>query len=135
MAVDVSRIRHVPLFAGLSDAQLAALATRFEERHVAPGQHLTSEGGGGYFFFVIDAGEAEVSHGDDVIANFGPGDFFGEAAIFETLRRTATVIATSDGTVLAMFGADFAMLSSEIPELKQRIDAAITERLPRASGS
>jgi hypothetical protein len=67
MAVDVSRIRHVPLFAGLSDAQL--------------------------------------------------------------------VIATSDGTVLAMFGADFAMLSSEIPELKQRIDAAITERLPRASGS
>jgi len=130
MAVDVSRIRNVPLFAGLTDSQLNGLAAHFEERHCAPGQHLTSEGGGGYFFFVIDAGEAEVSHGEDVIATFGPGDFFGEAAIFQTLRRTATVMTTSDATVLAMFGADFAKLSSEIPELKQRIDAAIAERLP-----
>jgi CRP/FNR family transcriptional regulator len=131
MAVDVSRLESVPLFEGLTDAQLAALASRFEERHVEPGAHLTSEGGGGYFFFVIDAGEASVSHGDDVVATFGPGDFFGEAAIFETRRRTATVTATTSGTVLAMVGADFAVLSSQIPELKQRIDAAIAERLPR----
>jgi CRP-like cAMP-binding protein len=130
MAVDVSRIANVPLFEGSSDAQLAALASRFEERHVDAGTHLTNEGGGGYFFFVIDAGEASVSHGDEVVATFGPGDFFGESAIFETLRRTATVTATSPVTVLAMFGADFAVLAKEIPELKKRIDAAISERLP-----
>src|SRR5262245_13603712 len=130
MAVALSRVQGVPLFAGLSDDQLSAVASCFEERHVEPGRRLTSEGGGGYFFFVIDAGEAEVTHGNDVIATFGPGDFFGETAIFETLRRTATVTATSPVTVLAMFGADFAVLSSEIPELKSRIDAAIAERLP-----
>jgi hypothetical protein len=55
MAVDVSRIQQVPIFAGLSDAQVAAIASRFEERHVDPGRNLTSEGGGGYFFFVIDS--------------------------------------------------------------------------------
>src|SRR5262245_30192386 len=133
MALDVSRIRRVPLFADLSDVQLAAVAARFEERHVEPGRNLTSEGGGGYFFFVIDAGEACVKHGDDVVATFGPGDFFGEAAIFETLRRTATVTSTSPVTVLAMFGADFALLCDEIPELRKRIDIAIAQRLPRSS--
>jgi CRP-like cAMP-binding protein len=130
MAVDVARVERVPLFEGFTDDQLAAVASRFEERHVGPGAQLTSEGGGGYFFFVIDAGSAAVSHGDEVVATFGPGDFFGEAAIFETLRRTATVTATSPVTVLAMFGADFAVLATEIPELKKRIDAAIAERLP-----
>jgi len=130
MAVDVSRIQNVPIFSDLSDAQVAAIASRFEVRHVEPGHHLTHEGGGGYFFFVIDAGEARVTKGHDTIATFGPGDFFGEAAIFETLRRTATVTATSPVIVLAMFGADFAMLSDEIPELKKRIDAAIAQRLP-----
>jgi CRP/FNR family transcriptional regulator, cyclic AMP receptor protein len=133
MAVDVSRIQQVPIFVGLSDAQVAAIASRLEERHVDPGRHLTSEGAGGYFFFVIDSGEARVTKGDDIIATFGPGDFFGEAAIFKTTRRTATVIATSPVTVLAMFGADFAMLSDEIPELKKRIDATIAQRLPRTS--
>jgi CRP-like cAMP-binding protein len=130
MAVDVSRVRRVPLFADLDDEQLAAVAARFEERHVEPGRNLTTEGGGGYFFFVVDEGAAQVSHGPDVIATFGPGDFFGEAAVFETLRRTATVTTTTPVTVLAMFGADFAVLSNEIPELKRRIDAAIAERLP-----
>jgi CRP-like cAMP-binding protein len=130
MAVDVSRLDQVPLFAGLGDAQLAAIASRFEERNVKPGRNLTSEGGGGYFFFVIDSGEARVTQGNDVLATLGPGDFFGEAAIFETLRRTATVTATSPVTVLAMFGADCAVLSDEIPELKTRIDAAITQRRP-----
>jgi CRP-like cAMP-binding protein len=130
MAVDVSRIQQLSIFAGLSGSQIAAIASRLEERHVDPGHHLTSEGGGGYFFFIIDSGEARVTKGDDVVATFGPGDFFGEAAIFETSRRTATVTTTSPVTVLAMFGADFALLTAEIPELKKRIDAAIAERLP-----
>jgi CRP/FNR family cyclic AMP-dependent transcriptional regulator len=130
MAVDPKRIEGTTLFSDFTADQLDAAASKFEERPMHPGQRLTMQGGGGYFFFVIESGSAEVKRGDDVVAEFGPGDFFGEAAIFETLRRTATVTATSDGMVLAMFGADFAMLTDQIPELRKRIDAAIAERLP-----
>jgi CRP-like cAMP-binding protein len=130
MSVDAARVRRVPLFADLSEDQIMLLARCFEERHVQVGDRLASEGGAGYFFFVIDSGSAEVSRGDNVLATFGPGDFFGEAAIFETLRRTATVTATSPSTVLAMFGADFSAVASQVPELKQKIDAAIAARLP-----
>jgi CRP-like cAMP-binding protein len=117
----------------MSDEQLHAIATQFEERHVLPDHNMTTEGGGGYFFFVIESGTACVfQHGKEA-ATFGPGDFFGEAAIFETLRRTATVTATSPVTVLAMFGADFAVLCEKIPDLRKRIDAAMAERLPHDS--
>jgi CRP-like cAMP-binding protein len=130
MAVDPSRISHVPLFASLSDDERARVAEKLNERHVEAGKHLSNEGGTGYFFFVIESGSVEVSHGDNVIATLGPGDFFGEAAILETLRRTATVTAVTDMTLLEMFGADLAVLCAESPAVKTAIDAAMAERLP-----
>jgi CRP-like cAMP-binding protein len=54
--------------------------------------------------------------------------FFGEAAILETTRRTATVTATSEMTVGSMFGADFAKLATDSPELHAVITAAMAER-------
>jgi CRP-like cAMP-binding protein len=130
MAVDPSRLASIPLFAGLSADQLGAIADRFEERDLHVGEHLSSEGGAGYFFFVIESGAAEVVKHGEKIAEFGPGDFFGEGAIFRARRRTATVTATGEGLVFAMFGADFAKLAGEIPELHERIEAALDERLP-----
>jgi CRP-like cAMP-binding protein len=130
MAVDPSRLADVPLFDGLTDEQLAAVAAKLEEREAHPGDHLSSEGGAGYFFFVIDSGHAEVVKHGETVAQFGAGDFFGEGAIFRTRRRTATVTATEPTVLFAMFGADFAKLVADIPELHERIEAALDERLP-----
>jgi len=111
--VEIDKIRNVPLFAGLTDDQLTAIGEKLELRHAHPGEHLSSEGGTGYFFFVIGDGAAECTRSGEVLAEFGPGDFFGEAAIFRTRRRTATVTATADSTIYAMFGADFAKLATD----------------------
>ena len=130
MAVDPARLTAVPLFADLSDEQRAVVAEKFEERHVEEGEHLSREGGAGYFFFVIESGSAAVTREGETLAVFGPGDFFGEAAIFKTRRRTATVTTTSPAVIFAMFGADFAKLVAEIPSLHTSIDEALAERVP-----
>jgi CRP-like cAMP-binding protein len=130
MAVDPSRLASVPLFAGLSPERLAGIADKLEERDLHVGEHLSSEGGAGYFFFIIESGRAEVLKHGEKVADLGPGDFFGEGAIFRARRRTATVTATETGAVFAMFGADFAKLVGDIPELHERINAALDERLP-----
>ena len=131
MAVDPARLDVAPLFAPLTDEQKKTVATKLEERSVEPGRHLTTEHGSGYFFFVIESGTADVSHDDGtVVATLGPGDFFGEAAIFATRRRTATVTANEPMVVFAMFGADFAVLVDEIPEMKAMVDQALAERHP-----
>src|ERR671930_558937 len=94
MAVDPARLENLKLFEPLTNEQRAAVADKLEERTVDAGTHLSTEGGSGYFFFVIENGAAIVTRGDETLAEFGPGDFFGEAAIFRTRRRTATVTAT-----------------------------------------
>jgi cAMP-dependent protein kinase regulator len=130
MAVDPSRLVSVPLFAGLSTDELAAVAEKLEERELHLDERLSSEGGAGYFFFVIESGRAEVVKHGEPVAELGPGDFFGEGAIFRARRRTATVTATAPGIVFAMFGADFAKLVNDIPELHERIETALDARLP-----
>lgn len=130
MAVDPSRLQGIPLFADLTDDERAAVAGKLEERSVRSGERLSAEGGSGYFFFVIEQGAASVTRDGEMLAEFGPGDFFGEAAIFRTRRRTATVTATAPSVVLAMFGADFAKLASEIPALHTTIETALDARLP-----
>ena len=130
MAVDPSRIVSVPLFAGFSADELQAVGDKLEARELHVGEHLSSEGGAGYFFFVIESGRAEVVKHGEKVADLGPGDFFGEGAIFRARRRTATVTATEPGLVFAMFGADFAKLAGDIPRLHDRIEAALDARLP-----
>ena len=130
MSVDIEAIKGVPLFAGLTDDQLTAIGAKLEVREASVGEHLSSEGGAGYFFFVLADGSAEVTRGGIVLAEFGPGDFFGEAAIFRARRRTATVTATAPSVLYAMFGADFAKLAGDIPELHARIEDALDARVP-----
>jgi len=128
MSVSPGRLERIPLFCELSPDDRAALAAKMEERHAAPGDHLSNQGGSGYFFFVIEDGTAEVTRDGQVVAKLGPEDFFGEIAILSTPKRTATVIASTPMTLLAMFGADFAKFSSEMPALADRVQQAIAER-------
>ncbi len=130
MAVDPLRIRDVPLFAACGHNERATIAGKLSERHVSAGDRLSTEGGAGYFFFVIESGRAQVVKHGEQVAELSAGDFFGEGAIFRARRRTATVTVTEPGTVFAMFGADFAKLVGDIPELHDRIEAALDARLP-----
>ena len=61
MSAPVELIKNVPLFHGLNDKQLKALANNFTERSFREGQELTAEGTGGAGFFVIESGEARVT--------------------------------------------------------------------------
>jgi CRP-like cAMP-binding protein len=130
MAVDPARLTAIPLFAELDDEQRTQVAAKFEERDADPGEHLSHEGGAGYFFFVIESGSATVTRDGETLAEFGPGDYFGEAAIFKTRRRTATVTVTSPTVLYAMFGADFAKVVADIPSLHTTIDEALAARVP-----
>ncbi len=131
MAVDPATLQRFELFAPLTDAERELVAAKLEERHAAAGSHLTNEGGSGYFFFLIEEGTAAVTRGDALLAELGPGDFFGEASILATTRRTATVTATSPVRLLELFGADFTKLVTDVPVLGATIRDALEARIPR----
>ena len=93
------------------------------------GQSLVSEGAAGYVFFVIAEGTAGVERDGVFLRELGPGDHFGEIAILDGGRRTATVVATSDVRILAMFGTELRRLEAELPDLADRIRTTMHDRL------
>jgi CRP-like cAMP-binding protein len=75
---DGARIQSLPLFSSLSFEECVEIAARTEERDVEPGHHVMHQGDGGYTFFVIEAGTADVFVDDALVRSLGPGDFMGE---------------------------------------------------------
>jgi len=64
------------------------------------------------------------------VASLGRGDFLGEIAIIEGLRRTATVVAASPVRAAVMHERDFREMCEELPVVEDRVRAAIRDRLP-----
>jgi len=121
-------LKSVDLFGGMTDADLAEVATWFEVQEVAADAVLTREGASGYAFMILGTASAVVLHGDDVVRHLNPGDFFGEAAILGQGRRTATVKATSAGTVWVLFGTRFREMGVRFPEQHAAVERALAQR-------
>jgi len=100
----IELITRVPLFAELGQDELAQVARLFKERRFAQGETVVMEGSGGAAFFVIASGEATVLVGASSRPPLRPGDYFGEIALIDEGRRSATITATSD---LLCYGLTF----------------------------
>ena len=129
--MDIDRLKTLPLFADLSKRELERIATWADEVDLPAGKHLIEQGAFAHEFFVIAEGTAEVTHDGRHLADLGPGDFFGEIALLENQRRTASVIATSPLRVVVMFAREFEAMERELPEVAARVRDAMMARRGR----
>ena len=127
--MDVKRIESIRLFSTLSKKERERLASWIDEVDVREGTELTREGAFAYEFFVIEDGAATVLQDGERISEMGPGDFFGEIALLEAERRTATVVAATPMRLLVMHSRDFRAMEKEMPVVADRIRSAIRARL------
>jgi CRP-like cAMP-binding protein len=122
-------LARVPLFAGLSDGELGALADRVARVKEPAGVTFTKEGERGHEFLLVLAGEVTVARDSEVVATLGPGDWFGELALLgDDARRTATVVAKTRVEVGFLARHDFEVLLAELPDVAIRIRAAAATR-------
>jgi CRP/FNR family cyclic AMP-dependent transcriptional regulator len=126
--MDEERLKAIPLFAGLNRKERRALAPRTDEVELEQGRVIVREGEWAYEFFAIEDGTAEVRRGEQLLAELGPGDFFGEMGLVGDTRRNANVIASSPLKVVVMTAQAFRQTSRELPEVAAKIRAAIEER-------
>ena len=134
----VALLAHVPLFDALEPADLERVAQVAVPRRFEAGQVLFREGDDSDTCYVVGAGHARAvrSHSDGrtiTLATFGPGDFFGELALFDSERRSATVEAVDDVEAIAILGADMRRLLREHPEMSVRLVTALGRRLRSAN--
>jgi CRP-like cAMP-binding protein len=119
----------IPLFETLSDADRQEVASWCTDKTVEAGSRLIGEGAPGYSFFILTEGAAEVTHGTTLVAQLGPGDFFGEIAILGGGRRSASVTTTSRASLLVMFAGEFRRLQEAHPAIAARVEEAMRQRL------
>ncbi len=130
----VELLGRVPVFSTLERGDLERIAEVSVPRSFEPGQSVFREGDASDTCYVVREGHARAvrSHGDGrtiTLATFGPGDFFGELAMFEDERRSATVEAIERTTVVGVLGPDMRRLMAEHPEIAMRLVIALGRRL------
>jgi CRP/FNR family transcriptional regulator, cyclic AMP receptor protein len=133
-AMDAAKLTQIPLFEGLSQRDLERLGPMIDEVDVRADRPLAVEDTLGHEFFVLLEGTCRVLIGDETIAELRAGDFFGEMALLDRERRTASVVATTPARVAVMTRSAFRDMSTRYPEVGARLRAAIDERSARSAG-
>jgi CRP-like cAMP-binding protein len=130
----VELLARVPVFSTLEAADFARIAQLAVPRRFDAGQVVFREGDQSDTCYVVYAGRVRAvhEHGDGrtiTLATFGPGDIFGELALFEDERRSATVEVLEPTSALAVLGPDMRRLMAEHPQIAMRLLIALARRL------
>lgn len=115
-------LRKVTLFSELSDAQLDLLDARSIVRTYPKGSIIVNEGEQGNALFVIQSGSVKTylseTNGKEVLLSTqGPGDYFGELALFDDAPRSASVAVVEPCKVTIISKATLRDTLHERPEI------------------
>ncbi|HET9739983.1 MAG TPA: Crp/Fnr family transcriptional regulator [Solirubrobacteraceae bacterium] len=128
----------MPVFEELAEDDLRRVAEVTVPRRFAAGEPVFREGDDSDTCYIVNVGHARAlrEHPDGrqiTLATFGPGDIFGELAMFDDERRSATVEATDDLEVLGILGGDMRRLMRRHPDIAVKLVISLGRRLRAAN--
>ena len=131
-------LARVPVFDELAESDLQRVAHVAVPRHFAAGEAVFHEGDDSDTCYVVEQGHARAlrEHADGrqiTLATFGPGDIFGELAMFGDERRSATVEAIDELDVVGILGGDMRRLMREHPDIAVKLSISLGRRLRAAN--
>ncbi|HMS72724.1 MAG TPA: Crp/Fnr family transcriptional regulator [Baekduia sp.] len=128
----------MPVFDALAPEDLAQVAKVAVPRTFPPGHIIFREGDASDTCYVIGSGHAramrENADGRSIaLAHFGPGDIFGELAMFDDEKRSATVQTLDEVDAVAILGSDMRRLMRQHPDLAVKLVIGLGRRLREAN--
>jgi CRP/FNR family transcriptional regulator len=129
----VRLLERVPLFDGLTPAEVEELAKVAVPRTYEAGQVVFREGDQGDTCFVVKSGAIKISreHGGRTIAlaELRGGDMFGELSMFGGEVRSATAAALEDTAAIALLAGDVRRLLAGNPEIALKMLETMADRV------
>lgn len=130
-------LRKSLIFSSLNDDELLQLSGIAFERSFDPGEFVFWDGDAPEWFYIVAEGKIKIfkhsSSGKDfIIAFFGPGETFGEVAVFERKPYPASAQAVDGTSVLGIGREDFLKFLGNRPEVVLRIINVLGGRLREA---
>src|ERR687894_3010022 len=134
----IELLGRVPVFETLGVDDLARVSEVAVPRRFSPSQVIFREGDQSDTCYIVAAGHARAlcEHSDGrtiALARFGPGDIFGELAMFDDERRSATVEAVEELHAFAVVSNDMRRLMREHPDIAVKLVTALGRRLRAAN--
>jgi CRP/FNR family cyclic AMP-dependent transcriptional regulator len=134
----VELLRQVPLFSELSEPELEHVARVAIPRTYPRETRVFHEGDPGDACYIVRSGSCRVTreHPDGraiTLATLGSGAIFGELAMFDGERRSASVEASENTELLALPASDVRTLIREHPQMAEKLVVALTRRLRDAN--
>ena len=131
-------LSRIPVFAELGEDDLGRVAQVAMPRSHEAQEVIFREGDDSDTCYVVRSGHARAirQHSDGrtiTLARFGPGDIFGELAMFDDERRSATVEALDDLSTVAIPGSAMRGLLQRHPEIAVKLVIALWRRLRAAN--
>ena len=126
--VNWQSVARVPLFARLDATAIASVAQLLKPRSVSSNQAIVRRGdvADSMYFIMECEGEVELT---PTPVRLKQGEFFGEIALIQNIRRTATIFSITNCRLLVLEAVDFHRLVDQVPELKEHIEQTSEERL------
>ncbi len=130
----IELLHRVPVFSTLGDDELQRVAEVAVPRRFDAGEVVFREGDESSTCYVVRSGHARAirEHGDGrsiTLATFGPGDIFGELAMFDDERRSATIEAIEPTEAIAILAGDMRRLLKEHPDIAVKLLSALAQKL------
>jgi CRP/FNR family transcriptional regulator len=134
----VGLLENVPVFEALGPEDLRRVADVAVPRRFAAGQVIFREGDSGDTCYVVRSGHCRALRENTdgrmiALAHFGPGDIFGELAMFDDERRSATIESLDAVEAVAIAGSDMRRLLREHSDIAAKLVSALGRRLREAN--
>jgi len=100
-------LRSIPLFVGLTDEDLEELGRSLHRRRFKAGTMVMNQGDAGSSMYIVESGECNIHlPGDESrrisLKDIARGEYFGELALFDEMPRSASVLVTTDASLLEL---------------------------------
>jgi len=128
----IAFLKKIHLFYGLEDDELETIANELDEVPVANGEVVFKQDSTSESFYMIYKGSVRIARtqgkNEFQLAVLAKNDYFGEMGLIARRKRSGTVTATSDTTLLVLTRKDFEALYKKTPQLRLNMDVTVRSR-------
>jgi CRP-like cAMP-binding protein len=119
----------IPLLRGLSPEEILDFLDIMEILYVANGDFVLRQGETGEDLYIVISGNFEVLRDAEHLSVIKPGDIFGEIGFFHHARRSASVKAVDDATIIRIPSEPLRSLCRKYPGVAHALEKLYTWRV------
>ena len=124
-------LKSTALFAQTPENVLSSIVPIMKEVTFQEGEEIFAKGDIGTSLFILHDGQVGIFNGNQQLATFGPGDFFGELALLDAEPRSASAAALGQVLAFRLDQEDFYDVMEERGEVLRNILRMLCQRIRR----